>query len=179
MAHCYSNLSRLPAKVEQGSGERGGQGFEPPAAGNTESAARARRGRHYARGQDGVIFLMEGVSGDLRRACIVSPRRPVYCISLVSQPSFLTCLLSSAASLHVRVVKVPSAALPSPIKIPENHTSLSTKMCVPQLSSKLTKEKLNRNFSAILSANNKRFSPRIARLVAKFATSISREREEK
>jgi len=55
MAHCYSDLSRLSA----GRAGRGGGGLEPPA-----------RGRGRMARQDGVIFLMEGVPGDLRRAVL-------------------------------------------------------------------------------------------------------------
>lgn len=67
MAHCYSDLSRLPAKVEQGGCEGG---LEPPATGIQRVRGSPELGGWLRREQDGVIFLMEGVSGDLQRVAL-------------------------------------------------------------------------------------------------------------
>lgn len=96
MAHCYSDLSRLPAKVEQGGC---GGVFVPPATGIQRVRGSGDR-RMATRGQNGVIFLMEGVSGDLRRVALFLRDTPcIVCPSCFS--TLFSHLLSSMPPSHV------------------------------------------------------------------------------
>lgn len=73
MAHCYSDLSRLPTKVEQG----GCEGmFEPPATGRQ----RVRGSGDQRMGAKWCNIFNGGCLGWSTARCIVSVRHPVHCI---------------------------------------------------------------------------------------------------
>lgn len=108
MAHCYSDLSRLPAKVEQGGYGWGGEGAGLKGMGwvtghgNIEGRQRERereKTRRMATRARWRNIFNGGCLGWSTARRIVSVRRPVYIVS----PSFFPTLFSHLPS-SVRLI---------------------------------------------------------------------------